>query len=70
VIYGSRIFRNGTPLRGVTRVRGVDVFGPQETLRWLALGPQVLSDADVQRLAAAATQVLPPSQAGIPARMA
>jgi hypothetical protein len=61
VVYGSRLFRDVAPLRGVARLRGVDVFGPRATRTWLQRDPAALSEADVKRLAAAAARALPPS---------
>jgi hypothetical protein len=52
---------NVVPLRGVARLRGVDVFGPRATRTWLQRDPATLSEADVKRFAAAAARALPPS---------
>jgi Nuclease-related domain len=59
VIYGPRLFRNAMPLRGVARLRGVDVLGPRTIRAWLRRAPGAMPAADISCLAAATTRALP-----------
>ena len=57
LILGPRLFHNAVPATDVIELRGVDVFGPRATRRWLEHGEGTVPAAEREKLAAAVGRV-------------
>ena len=57
LILGPRLFRNAVPATEVIHLRGVDVFGPRSTRRWLERSQDTVPAAVREELAAAVGRV-------------